>query len=163
MSEPKIIKLTREQEDLIPVYQDKWKQIILSTERINRDVTIDTIKQVYTTLMNLPEPEIFFYESLYAIGFEDKNLIDLHQICNEDFTCEVISSIESHLRNQILKQIKLESQENFFWEFNVVEDVCSVFFQITSNADTQLSFELDKYRNPVCWSIKYKIAQSFDL
>lgn len=145
MSEPKIIKLTREQENLIPVYQDKWKQIMLSTERINRDAAIDAIKQAYT-LMNLPEPEIFFYQSLYAIGFENENLIDLHQICNEDFTCEVISSIESHLRNQILKQIKLESQENLFWEFNVVEDVCSVFFQITSDADTQLLFELDEYR-----------------
>jgi hypothetical protein len=145
MLKPEIIKLTREQEDLIPVYQDKWKQIILSTERIDRDAAIDAVKQAYA-LMNLPEPEIFFYESLRAIGFEDKNFLDKHQIFGVDFTSKLVISIESHICNQISKQIKLELQEDLFWKFHTLDDLGNISFQITRDADAHLCIELYKYQ-----------------
>lgn len=51
-----------EQEALIPVYLEKWKQIGLSTERINPEQAADTIKKAYAFL-SFPEPEIIFCNS----------------------------------------------------------------------------------------------------
>lgn len=67
MSEPKIIKLTHEQEALIPVYQNKWRQKVLSTERINRDKATQAIKEAYVLMdFGLDEPKIIFCDSPYA-------------------------------------------------------------------------------------------------
>lgn len=51
-----------EQEALIPVYLEKWKQIGLSTERINPKKAADAINKAYTYL-RFSEPEIIFCNS----------------------------------------------------------------------------------------------------
>lgn len=60
-----IEKLTPEQEALIPVYREKWQKIGLSTERLDCERTITTIKLAYTD-SGEPEPEIVFCESPLA-------------------------------------------------------------------------------------------------
>lgn len=57
-----IDKLTSEQESLISVYCEKWRQVVLSTERIDRDRAIATIRTAYA-ISELSEPEIIFCES----------------------------------------------------------------------------------------------------
>jgi len=57
-----IEKLTPEQEALIPVYREKWRQIALSTERLDRTKAEASIKAAYIAL-GKPEPEIQFYSS----------------------------------------------------------------------------------------------------
>lgn len=64
MSETKIHKLTPEQEALIPVYQEKWRRIALSTEPIDRQKTTIAVKAMYD-LIDLQEPELFFSDSPY--------------------------------------------------------------------------------------------------
>lgn len=62
MSPTKMKKLTPEQEALIPVYRDKWRQIALSTERIDRAKAESAIKAAYIA-NGKPEPEVEFYSS----------------------------------------------------------------------------------------------------
>ncbi|MEM7717502.1 MAG: hypothetical protein AAF349_28835, partial [Cyanobacteria bacterium P01_A01_bin.68] len=62
MLEPKISKLTLEQEALIPIYREKWKKIALSTERIDRDKAAEAIKKAYA-FVGEKEPEILFFRS----------------------------------------------------------------------------------------------------
>lgn len=54
--------LTPEQKALIPVYQEKWRQIALSTEPIDRQKAIEAVKAAYA-LIGEKEPKISFYDS----------------------------------------------------------------------------------------------------
>jgi hypothetical protein len=47
MSQTKVKKLTPAQEAQIPVYQDKWRAIALSTGPIDRSQAAETIKAAY--------------------------------------------------------------------------------------------------------------------
>nr|WP_235526577.1 hypothetical protein [Nostoc piscinale] len=60
-----IKKLIPEQEALIPVYREKWRQIALSTERIDKGIAADAVKAVYK-ILGFDEPEIVFFDSPYA-------------------------------------------------------------------------------------------------
>lgn len=55
-------KLTPEQEALIPVYREKWRQIAVSTQRLDRQKACKAIKAAYA-LIGEAEPEIIFYDS----------------------------------------------------------------------------------------------------
>jgi len=61
----RIETLTPEQETLIPVYRDKWKQIALSTERIDRQKATEAVKAAYAAL-GKKKPEIIICESPYT-------------------------------------------------------------------------------------------------
>lgn len=60
----KINKLTPAQEALVPVYRDKWRAIALSTERINRQTSTNTVKIAYQ-ILGQQEPKILFFDSPY--------------------------------------------------------------------------------------------------
>lgn len=82
-----IERLTPEQEALIPVYREKWRQIALSTKRIDRQQATEAVKAAYTEI-HKPQPEILFFNSPDAAR---KNLTP--------------SLLESQLRNQTGKQL----------------------------------------------------------
>ncbi len=62
-----ITKFTSQQQDLITSYQQKWRAISLSTERIERKRVLAVLEDVYSLY---PEgnvmPEVIFFESPYA-------------------------------------------------------------------------------------------------
>ncbi|AFZ13029.1 hypothetical protein Cri9333_2154 [Crinalium epipsammum PCC 9333] len=60
-----IEKLTAEQEALIPLYQQKWRAIAISTEPINHQTATEAIKLTYAVI-GLSEPEIIFCNNPYA-------------------------------------------------------------------------------------------------
>ncbi|WP_199295039.1 MULTISPECIES: hypothetical protein [unclassified Trichocoleus] len=65
MSQEKIEKLTPEQEALIPIYRDKWRNIAYSTEPIDREKAAEAVKEAYN-LIALSEPKIIFCDSPYT-------------------------------------------------------------------------------------------------
>lgn len=65
MVEPKIDRLTPEQEALIPVYQEKWRSVALSTLAIDRKQAAEAMKATYA-FSGLSEPEIIFFDSPYG-------------------------------------------------------------------------------------------------
>ena len=65
MSNQRIAKLTPEQAALIPVYREKWRSIALTTIPIDRQKARESVTAAYQ-LLDLPEPEIIFFDSPYA-------------------------------------------------------------------------------------------------
>ena len=61
----KIVRLTLEQIDLIPAHIEKWKNIALSTERLDRDRAEQIINFAYE-LIGYQPPKILFFDSPLA-------------------------------------------------------------------------------------------------
>lgn len=107
MSEPKITKLTPEQEALIPVYLEKWKNIALSTERIDRDKAVEAVKQAYE-FIGEKEPEILFFKSPCRalqnfsrhIDFESECKIPNKYGLRDQLTTQLNSKLRDTLQNQ---------------------------------------------------------------
>ncbi len=58
-------ELTPQQEALFLNYLEKWRKVALSTEPINREKAEAAIKTAYT-LIDEPQPQVFFFDSPYA-------------------------------------------------------------------------------------------------
>jgi hypothetical protein len=58
-------ELTPQQQALFLNYLEKWRKVALSTEPINREKAEAAIKTAYT-LIDEPQPQIFFFDSPYA-------------------------------------------------------------------------------------------------
>jgi hypothetical protein len=61
----KIYQLTLEQIDLIPAHVEKWKNIALSTERLNRELAEQVVNSIYE-MLGYKSPIILFFDSPYA-------------------------------------------------------------------------------------------------
>jgi hypothetical protein len=70
-----INQLTPEQEALIPVYQQKWREIAISTESINYEQATTAVETLYAAL-GKPKPKVRFFD-----GPQDlKRLVDGHSL-----------------------------------------------------------------------------------
>jgi hypothetical protein len=58
-------EITLEHESLIPSYRQTWQKLAISTARIDHQDAIEAIQAVYK-LLQLPKPEIIFFDSPYA-------------------------------------------------------------------------------------------------
>lgn len=58
-------EITPEQRLLIPSYRMKWQEIAFSTTIIEPQKAIESVQAAYE-LLELPTPEIHFFDSLYA-------------------------------------------------------------------------------------------------
>ena len=96
MNYPKSSELTSEQEKLFLTYQDKWRNIALSTARIDRDKATAAIKAAYN-FINEKEPEIFFYDSPYGAS------IKLGDGCSELDYDSLLPRIFENFRNETSK------------------------------------------------------------
>ncbi|RCJ38663.1 hypothetical protein A6770_39585 [Nostoc minutum NIES-26] len=96
MEQLKIDRLTPEQEVQILVHQQRWQQIVLSTERVNRQKAIETMRVTYAVLGER-EPEFIFFDSPYS-ALESINIRKTH----------LGRKIEKKLRKPLQEQ--LESQ-----------------------------------------------------
>lgn len=89
-----ITTLTPEQKALISINREKWKQLALSTEKINREKVIEAVNTVYESI-GYSKPEIRFYNSPYGI-FK-----------------ELWSGLERKLESPIGKKVRIELYEKF--------------------------------------------------
>jgi hypothetical protein len=108
-----IDKLTPEQEALIPLYRQKWWAIALSTEPIDRQKAASAAKAAYAlhgALHGDDEPEILFFDSLYA-ALKDindyfpnwgENEGDLFYILEYTLKEQLSDSLHYELYNQLL-------------------------------------------------------------
>jgi hypothetical protein len=103
----KIDKLTPEQEALIPVYREKWRQIALSTEPIDHQKAVEAVKEAYV-MLGQPEPEIVFFDSPHAAW---KNLLSQIIILPKKERWDRIQEIQSLTTNfetNILYELRYE-------------------------------------------------------
>jgi hypothetical protein len=72
-------KLTPEQEEWIPVYEEQWEQIAFLTEPIERSRAVNAVKAAYNWIHEA-EPEILFADSPYAAVFMTQ---DAYELCSK--------------------------------------------------------------------------------
>ncbi|MBD1890873.1 DUF6745 domain-containing protein [Coleofasciculus sp. FACHB-SPT9] len=153
MSQEKIEKLTPEQEALIPVYREKWRDIAYSTEPIDREKAAKAVKAVYI-LIELSEPEILFYDSPYAVGSDkqlviDKNriygeLYETRRIFNQDFSDYLLSAIKSSFCNTVMSRLGSELHNDISWKLEgLLTEELIMFFQTMEQVRNQLWEEIE--------------------
>jgi hypothetical protein len=71
------IQFTLEQEALIPTYQEIWRRIAFSTERVNPESAKQSVEAVYAFL-GKPRPDVLFFQSPY-VALSSDILLSLHQ------------------------------------------------------------------------------------
>ena len=93
-----IAELTPEQEKLIPVYQEKYKQAALCNKPIDRQKAADAVKAAYGEI-GRKEPEIRFFDSPYsALTLEQLKIRSSPIISNLQVTPALIYSLPDKLR-----------------------------------------------------------------
>lgn len=114
MSQTKLKKLMPEQEALIPVYQEKWRAIALSTGPINRSQAVETIKAAYA-LIGKKAPEVIFGDRPYQaadiiISQMDNPRSLLRGQLEIKLRSELDKQLRSHLRSELESQLHRQLQ-----------------------------------------------------
>jgi hypothetical protein len=117
-------KLTSEQESFIPTITEKWRNIALSTERIDYQKAKETIQECYA-LIGKPIPEIIFFDSPYAA-----------------LNSKLEFLLKDHLRGQI--EYKLENElESLLWKFLDIPLVSEIDNLLCQLLEAKLMKEMD--------------------
>ncbi len=108
MSQTKVKKLMPEQEALIPVYQEKWRAIALSTGPINRSQAVETIKAAYA-IIGKKAPEVIFCDRPYqAAAIIISQMDNPRSLLRGQLEIKLRSELEKQLRSYLRSE--LESQ-----------------------------------------------------
>ncbi|KAF3889100.1 MULTISPECIES: DUF6745 domain-containing protein [Nostocales] len=177
MSPNKIEKLTPEQEALIPVYREKWRSILLSTERIDREKAAAAVQEAYA-LIGLSAPEIIFYNSpneawkkpwnWYAIS--EKFYLEDSDALLREVTNQLEDEVESKLYTEIAQQLQNLWREMDFklcWDIDIRDDFC-VQFNWTTPVDLANNLSVIDFCYSVLnispsqnqWSVCQRLAQN---
>ncbi|MBD2002677.1 MULTISPECIES: DUF6745 domain-containing protein [Cyanophyceae] len=121
MMSQKIEQLTPEQEALIPVYWEKWKRIIFSTEPINCQKATAVVKAAYNAI-DLEEPKILFFDSPYLAWKHILLNTYLHEYIEiiDLLESKLIKPISINLANEIRHNLLRETSPNF-WSLITIE------------------------------------------
>lgn len=109
-----ISSLTEKQIQLIPIYREKWLNIINSSQDINQNQVIIYLSNLYQ-LVNYQLPEFRFYPSAYHALLAFTPLEDAYDF----FDTEIAVKIEEKITNYLTKKIKeqIESQLiTYLWQ-----------------------------------------------
>ncbi len=157
MSQTKVKKLTPAQEALIPVYQEKWRAIALSTGPINRSQAAETIKAAYA-VMGKKAPKVIFgdrpYEaadiivsqidnprSLLRSQFEAKLRSELEKQLRNYLRSELETQLYRHLKNQLENQL-YNALERQFWSSQREELASEISIKLSQQLRGQRSREI---------------------
>lgn len=165
MSQTKIEQLTPEQEALIPVYWEKWKRIIFSTEPINCQKATAVVKAAYAWIGEKP-PEIIFFDSPKTalidtliklrkeLGNEWNNL-DNRDVWDvlyipEDPARQLVDilrgKLETQLTRQLESQLNRNLESNLFWQlWNRPLSQREIQLESQLELELELEFEEDHY------------------
>lgn len=113
MSNQQIEKLTPEQESLIPVYRAKWRNIALSTARIDIEKAAKAIKDAYH-LLGKEEPKIIFLDSPKVLLSQTEIL---QKLFFNDFS-KVKNLVKKRDYDLILFSIVLALAFIFYWHID---------------------------------------------
>lgn len=110
-----IKKLTPEQEDLIRVYEDKWWEIMYSTEPIDREKAAEAVKEAYLAV-DEKEPEVIFCDSPYEAANLLMSCDSLTQLY-EKFGVNLYELFEDKIYEEAYENIKEQLSDRLFYDF----------------------------------------------
>ncbi|MGL5060470.1 MAG: DUF6745 domain-containing protein [Microcoleus sp.] len=173
-----IEELTPEQEDLLLVYDEKWCEIMYSTEPIDREKASEAVKSAYRVIEE-KEPEIIFCDSPYEAAnllmscesltqLYDKFGENLFDLFAEQLYNETWDNISAQLSDRLYDQLQPEvwnrfsdifrelleasiGEEGFFHDENYQPlDSTIVWAEFAATCDFCFSVLKCKY-NPIKW------------
>lgn len=108
-------KLTPEQEELIPVYRQKWREVTFSCEPISHNRAKEAIKEAYAT-MGKAEPEILFFSSPKALAemMGQESPQRLARQLGTPWPISLQASLCDRIETGLEKKLWQELQEHFF-------------------------------------------------
>lgn len=111
-----VSKLTVQQESLLPEYKKKWQLAALSTQTIDKQKAIRTIKAVYKQVSNIDidEFDIYFFKSPVEVA----NLSFLEKVYPQDNWCnpKKLNNLIRRIENRLLT--KCIGRD--FWQHNIL-------------------------------------------
>ena len=108
-----IDKLTKEQEEKIPEYLQKWMAIGKRTKTIDRDEARKSVDFMYTEIMGIDKPEmVLFFDSPMACQLVLNIFKNLKDVDNTQLHSQLYSQLDSQLDSQLNSQLdsQLRSQ-----------------------------------------------------
>ncbi len=136
----RINQLTPEQKALIPDYQNKWRKLLTSTETIDKNIAVETVKSIYN-FVGLPEPKIIFLKNFDMKSFLD---VDLDDILGIIYQIEVVKHHNIDYLNEQLStnlSISLDSKivETYFTIWKQQEGLwCEIWFEWINYRNNQI-------------------------
>jgi len=104
-----IDNLTPEQITQIPAYREKWRNIGLSTERIERSSATEAIKNLYE-IRGIKTPTIAWFDSPYAA------LLTMAPILGSQITNPIGKNLKKELGNVLIKELKGQIASKYYRE-----------------------------------------------
>lgn len=150
-----IEKLTPEQEDLMLVYNEKWCEIMYSTEPIDCEKAADAVKQAYRAI-DEKEPEIIFCDSPY----EGANIVSASERATnqlyEEFGVNLCKRFQEQLYDLTWRYFRKKISTQLFIQLgsSQVRSNISYFFtrqinEILIQNQEALGLEYNKYLHPI--------------
>jgi len=107
-----INQLRPEQEGLIPVYLDKWRSQLLSTQPLNQQKATLAVKKIYQ-ILGKKEPTVKFYASQQQLVFSllEQNPTEVIQelgspLLRLPLSYEILAQINKQIDSELLQEIK---------------------------------------------------------
>ena len=151
-----ISELTAQQQSLIPVYRDKWRSLLLSTQPLNREKATIAIKQFYET-MGKKEPQVNFFASQQQVVL---SFLSLHpdELALELGTPLLRLPMSYELLGQLNRQINLGLWDKLKLELDLTPEI-GLLLQIMTLSFNQLSGELSEAQLRQIWGLWQKLSQ----
>ncbi|HEY9848454.1 MAG TPA: hypothetical protein V6D28_03275 [Leptolyngbyaceae cyanobacterium] len=163
MPSKKIAQLNPEQEALMPVYWKKWKDLAICTDAIDKDKAAEAVKNVYP-IINLKQPEIFFFDSPYAAIQELIRLLDSAKLLGKGismkFHRQLFSHICSGLENQLDKKIWIRLHHQPCFPLGNVQIILRDELEesLTEEQFNALNSHVNNLQIPMFWAVMGFIA-----
>ncbi|MDV2996054.1 MAG: hypothetical protein N4J56_005708 [Chroococcidiopsis sp. SAG 2025] len=124
-----ITELTPEQEALIPVYQEKWKEIAFSTERIDRQKAAEAVKAIYKIEQASPkEPEIIFFDSPHGATAALDELLSNQSL--KIIGNQLLFQLENQIVSQLDDRLEIQIRQQLASKFKQVVELLRVMLSI---------------------------------
>src|SRR3990172_293113 len=108
----KIEALTAKQEEMLPVWRDKWLRIGLSTERFTREEAQGVVDAFYIKLLKRPAVPVFVFDcplTAWAAVVALKSnsvVVDFKSQLGSQLRSQLETQLESQLRSQLGSQLR---------------------------------------------------------
>ncbi|HEY9851838.1 MAG TPA: hypothetical protein V6D28_20365 [Leptolyngbyaceae cyanobacterium] len=106
MLQTKVVNLGVMLEELMPLYQKKWRDMALKPGPIDRDKAAETIKNIYA-LSGRKEPEIIFFDNIYQ-AFEKFVNLPVNIRVNYQVEKKLRSELYERLYRELVSQLGIE-------------------------------------------------------
>lgn len=161
-----IEKLTKDQENLLSVYRDRYIKIGLSTETIDREKCQKISDKIYKEILNKKSVPVFFAESPLQAWCMVLYLNNNDQV-RDQFNAQVLAQVRDQVNDQAWNQVfdqvlnQVKSQVNdFVWPY-IDGNFFSSFFSFYDYMDEILNIKLNKkyyiYKEILNFSLFYPL------